>query len=52
MVGIITANSSSEGDEEYEVIPLALAANTLKFAIPSIFHSRSQQQIDTMFIKL
>jgi hypothetical protein len=44
MVGIITANSSSEGNEEYEVIPLALSANTLKFGLPSIFHSGSSQE--------
>ena len=40
MVGVITANSSSKGNEEYKVITLALAAHTLKFAIRSTFHSK------------
>jgi hypothetical protein len=42
MVGIITAKSSSEGNEEYEVIPLALAAaNTLSLAYrPSSIQDR------------
>jgi hypothetical protein len=45
MVGIITANSSSEGNEEYKVIPLALAAeNTLKSGLPSIFHSKDSSK--------
>jgi hypothetical protein len=29
-----------------DIIPLALASNTLKFATPSLFHSRSQQKIN------